>query len=129
MCSVAFLETFCYIKTNQNHQKPAFWGYCCIIYTSYLPGFPNYLLFNRKQNFYTTTQPLVVGEWWLSIQTFLPAKNWVIKPQLPMLIAAAGDGEYTAPCRAFWAFWAFWAFGKGKRQRSFGISSWERVGK
>lgn len=24
-------------------------------------------------------------------------ENWVIKPQLPMLIAAAGDGEYTAP--------------------------------
>lgn len=24
-------------------------------------------------------------------------ENWVIKPQLPMLIAVAGDGEYTAP--------------------------------
>ena len=27
-----------------------------------------------------------------------PLQNWVIKPQLPMLIAVAGDGEYTAPC-------------------------------
>ena len=24
-------------------------------------------------------------------------QNWVVKPQLPMLIACAGDGEYTAP--------------------------------
>jgi len=24
-------------------------------------------------------------------------ENWVVKPQLPMLIACAGDGEYTAP--------------------------------
>ncbi|CAJ1403736.1 unnamed protein product [Effrenium voratum] len=24
-------------------------------------------------------------------------ENWVVKPQLPMIIAAAGDGEYTAP--------------------------------
>ena len=29
-----------------------------------------------------------------------PQKDWAIKPDLPMVITVAGDGEYTAPLGA-----------------------------
>ena len=47
-----------------------------------------------------------------------PRQNWVIKPQLPMLIAAAGDGEYTAP----WPGGA--RFGVGKKLVGKVIETW-----